>query len=80
MTKQAITEGERRWRKHRLLVRLGQVIMVVGAIVLVVHWLTHLEVFGKQQPSLLVDLTVGYPMGAALLIVGAIVASRKRPT
>lgn len=80
MTEEERQEMERLWRRHRLIVRLGQVVMVAGVIVLVTHWLTHIEVFGKEQPGLLIDLAVGYPMGAVLLIVGAIVASHKQPT
>ena len=71
---------DRRWRIHRRLVHLGQAIMIVGALVAGTHWLAHLEVFGPGQPPGWLDLVAGYPTGAALLIIGAIVAGRKRPT
>lgn len=64
------------WRKRRF-VRIGQVIMLAGALVAVVHWLAHIEAFGPVQPPLWLDLVAGYPMGGILLIVGAIVAGKK---
>lgn len=51
--------------------------MLAGAVMAVVHWLTHLEAFGPEQPPLLIDLAIGYPMAALLLIAGGVVASRK---
>lgn len=71
-------ESAREWRRHRLIVRVGQAAMAAGAIVGIVHWLTHLEVFGTQQPPLWLDLVAGYPMAAMLLIIGAIFAGRKQ--
>lgn len=71
---------EARWRKHRILVRLGQVLIGVGALVAAVHWLAHVEVFGPGQPPGWLDLAAGYPTGLVLVIVGAILAGRKRPT
>lgn len=68
------------WRRHRLLVRLGQTLMTLGGIVILVHWLAHLEVFGPGQPPGWLDLAAGYPTGAVLLIGGAILAGRRRPT
>lgn len=67
------------WRRHRKLVRLGQVVMAIGALVAVVHWLAHLEVFGPGQPPGWIDLAAGYPTGALLIIAGAILAGRKNP-
>ena len=79
MDKRKVSEsdGDRKWRRRRIFLRTGQAIMLVGAGVLIVHWLTHLEVFGAQQPPAVVDLAAGYPMGFLLIILGAIVASRK---
>jgi hypothetical protein len=37
-------------------------------------------VFGPGQPSGWLDLVAGYPTGALLLITGAILAGRRRPT
>ena len=71
---------ERRWKIHRRLVRLGQVLVVVGALVAITHWLSHLEAFGPGQPPGWVDLVAGYPMGGLLLVAGLILTGRKRPT
>lgn len=73
-------ETARQWRRHRLLVRLGQALMVLGALVAIVHWLAHLEAFGPEQPPGWVDLVAGYPMGGILVILGAILAGRKKPS
>ncbi|MEV8025448.1 hypothetical protein [Microbacterium sp. NPDC080220] len=67
----------RRYRHRQRWLRLGQITMLAGVIVLVVHWLTHLEAFGPGQPEGWVDLVAGYPMGALLLLVGAIAAGHK---
>lgn len=71
---------ERSWRIHRRLVRLGQVLMIVGAVVAATHWLAHLEAFGPGQPPGWVDLVAGYPTGGLLLVAGMILAGRKRPS
>lgn len=71
---------EARWRKHRILVRLGQVLIGAGALVAITHWLAHLEAFGPGQPPGWLDLAAGYPTGVLLAIAGAILAGRKRPT
>lgn len=65
------------YRKRRLLLRAGQVLMAFGGVVLVQHWLVHLEAFGPGQPPGWVDLVSGYPMGGILLIGGAVLAGRK---
>ena len=51
--------------------------MLAGVVVGIVHWLTHIEAFGPEQPALWLDLLAGYPMAAVLLIVGGIVAGKK---
>jgi len=71
---------ERNWRIHRRLVRLGQALMIVGAIVAATHWLAHIEAFGPGQPPGWLDLAAGYPTGVLLLLAGAILAGRKRPS
>lgn len=73
-------DAARQWRRHRVLVRTGQALMVLGAIIAIVHWLAHIEAFGPEQPPGWVDLVAGYPMGALTLILGAVLAGRKRPT
>lgn len=73
-------DPEKSWRLHRRLVRVGQALMLAGAVVAITHWLAHLEAFGPGQPPGWMDLAAGYPMGGVLLIFGAILAGRKRPT
>lgn len=74
-------DPEKAWRTHRQLVRAGQALMLAGAVVAIIHWLAHLEIFtpGQQPPGWL-DLAAGYPTGGILLILGAILAGRKRPS
>jgi len=70
-------EAERREqsrRKHRL-TRIGQVLMAVGALVGLTHWLAHLGAFGGQ-PSSLVDLLLGYPTAGLLILVGVVAAGQ----
>lgn len=73
-------DPQRAWRRHHLLVRVGQAVMATGTVVAISHWLAHLEVFGPGQPPGWLDLVAGYPTGALLLIAGAILAGRRRPT
>ncbi|MBI5161225.1 MAG: hypothetical protein HY996_07420 [Micrococcales bacterium] len=63
------------WRRRRTRVRLGQVVMLIGAAVAAVHWLAHLGAFGDEQPPGWVDLVAGYPAGAVLVVIGAVIAS-----
>lgn len=65
------------YTRRRFYLRIGQVIMAAGGIMAIVHWLTHLEAFGPEQPPLWLDLAVGYPMAMLLLVLGGVVASRK---
>ncbi|MGF2949779.1 hypothetical protein [Microbacterium alcoholitolerans] len=51
--------------------------MVIGALIAIIHWLSHLEAFGPGQPEGWIDLVAGYPMAMLLIIVGAVVSSRK---
>ncbi len=76
MKSQPPTPAER-YRRRRLYLRSGQVIMLTGVTVLIVHWLAHLEAFGPSQPEGWIDLAAGYPMGMVLLIAGAIIASKQ---
>ena len=75
----AAYDAEKSWSQHRRLVRIGQAVMLAGVLVAVSHWLAHLEAFGPGQPPGWLDLAAGYPMGAILLIVGAMLAGRERP-
>ncbi|CAG7600901.1 hypothetical protein ACFPZL_02160 [Leucobacter soli] len=65
------------YRRHRRLVRLGQLLMLLGAVILIVHWLAHLETFGPTQPEGWIDLVAGYPMGGLFLLGGGILAGRR---
>ncbi|QDG63809.1 hypothetical protein [Pseudarthrobacter sp. NIBRBAC000502771] len=71
----AVADHEAAHRRHRRLVRLGQVLMAAGAGVAIWHWILHLAPSG-EQPSLTLDLYAGYPTGAALIMIGAILAGR----
>lgn len=74
----AMADADRRraaGRRRRRLVRAGQVLMAVGAVILVTHWLGHLGAFGSQ-PSSLADLLVGYPTGAVVFLLGAVLAGQ----
>ena len=74
-------DAEKVWRIHRRLVRAGQSLLLAGGVVAIIHWLAHLEIFSPgQQPPGWTDLVAGYPMSGVLLILGAILAGRKRPT
>lgn len=70
-------DAARKFRRHRRFLRAGQVIMIIGALVGIVHWLTHLEAFGSGQPPGWVDLAAGYPLAAALILAGAILSGKK---
>lgn len=63
------------WQRHRRLVRLGQLLLAVGGLVMVVHLVMHLS----GSPSGWTDLTVGYPTGAVLALIGAVLAGRADP-
>lgn len=67
---------QEQYRRRRRYVRIGQLVMLVGALIVAQHWLTHIGAFGAQPP-LWADLAAGYPMGVALLIVGAVLTARK---
>lgn len=67
------------YRRHRRFVRLGQLLLALGAVILIVHWLAHLETFGPAQPEGWIDLVAGYPMGALFLLGGGVLAGRKAP-
>lgn len=69
------TDPQAAHRRHRRLVRSGQVLMAAGAAVAVWHWILHLAPPG-EQPSLALDIYAGYPTGAALFLIGAILAGR----
>ncbi|RAX16276.1 hypothetical protein DC347_13260 [Pseudarthrobacter sp. AG30] len=69
------TDSQSRYRRHRRLVRTGQVLMALGALVAIAHWVAHLAPTG-QGPSITEDIFIGYPTGAVLLLAGAVIAGR----
>ncbi|MGY4544471.1 hypothetical protein ACVWY0_004416 [Arthrobacter sp. UYNi723] len=68
-------DPESRYRRHRRFVRIGQVLMAAGALVAISHWIAHLAATG-QGPSITQDIFIGYPTGAVLILIGAILAGR----
>lgn len=53
---------------------IGWVLVGIAVVVGASHWMAHLGMLYKE--SALMDLTVGYPMAAALGIGGAIILSK----
>lgn len=70
-------ELQRRYLRKRRFLRIGQAIMLIGALVGVNHWLAHLGAWGPEEPALWLDMVVGYPMAGLLLIAGAVTAGQK---
>lgn len=68
-------DPQTRHRKHRRLVRIGQVVMAAGAAVGIWHWILHLAPAG-QAPSLALDIYAGYPTAGLLFMAGALLAGR----
>lgn len=62
-----------RYLRKRRFLRIGMVIMAVGVLVGLQHWLAHAGVFGAQPPGW-VDLVAGYPIAAVLIVGGALTA------
>jgi len=69
-------ELRERYRRHRRFVRIGQVLMLIGLLVAVQHWLAHLGIYGAQPPGW-IDLVAGYPIAAVLILIGAMTAGNK---
>jgi hypothetical protein len=68
-------DPEARHRRHRRLVRIGQLIMAAGALVGIWHWILHLAPAG-QGPSVALDIYAGYPAAGLLILIGAVLAGR----
>ncbi|MDN4643958.1 hypothetical protein [Arthrobacter sp. PsM3] len=68
-------DSESRYRRHRRLVRIGQVLMATGALVAISHWIAHLAPTG-QGPGITEDIFIGYPTGGVLILIGAVIAGR----
>lgn len=66
-----------RYRRLQRQLRLGQVLMILGALVALIHMIAHLAP-PEQQPGLALDIAVGYPAAALLFIIGAALAGHKK--
>ena len=67
------------YRRHRLLVRSGVVLMVVGVLLALQHAAAHLGAFGPSQPPLFIDMVAGWPLAALLFLAGVVLAGRRSP-
>ena len=63
------------YNRYRRRVRVGQVLMVVGGIVAVVHLVMHLG----GSPSGWTDLAAGYPVAVVMFMAGAVLAGQNEP-
>ena len=72
--RKAVERRAARKRKRRL-IRTGQVLLVLAALMALTHVLMHQQAFGGQ-PSGLVDLLAGYPMASVLGLAGAVLAGQ----
>lgn len=70
-------DAAKNYRHHRRLVRIGQGIMVLGALVGLSHWIAHFALPGG--PPGIQDLLIGYPTAGAVMILGAVLAGRTTP-
>lgn len=68
----------RDYRRRERLRKLGFALIVVGVAIALEHAAAHLGAFGSQQPSALIDLTLGWPLAAVIVIVGMILAGQRR--
>ncbi len=74
-SKTASNDPTNAYVKPRRLVRLGQALMAVAALVAAVHLAQHLA----SSPSGVTDLVAGYPAAGVVFIVGAVLAGRAEP-
>ncbi|GGC97648.1 hypothetical protein GCM10011512_25770 [Tersicoccus solisilvae] len=70
-------DAEARWRRYRRLLRAGQAVMALGGLVLLAHWIAHLQ--PPPGPSAIEDIFAGYPAGVLLLLGGGIMAGQRHP-
>ncbi len=70
--------ARRQYRRKRILVRAGQILMIAAVLLALEHVAAHLGAFGSQQPPLLIDLLAGWPLAGVLFIIGAILAGQRR--
>lgn len=67
----SFTQEYQRWIRRRV---AGFTLAGLGAVMIVVHVFMHL---GNVQLVAMQDLLIGYPAGAVLIIIGAVIASRQ---
>lgn len=68
----------RDYRRRERLRKLGFALIVIGVAIALEHAIAHLGAFGGKQPSALIDLTLGWPLAAVIVIVGMILAGQRR--
>ena len=59
------------------MIRVGQLLMLAGALLALEHVAAHLGAFGAAQPPVLVDLLAGWPLAAVLFLIGAMFAGQR---
>lgn len=69
----------RLYRRHRILVRSGIALMIIGAVLALEHAAAHLGAFGQAQPPLFIDMVAGWPMAVVLVVIGVVLAGRRSP-
>lgn len=70
-------DPQARYRRLQRHLRFGQILMVLGALVALIHMIAHLAP-PEQQPGLALDIAVGYPAAALLFLFGAMLAGQKK--
>lgn len=70
----------REQRQHLHLLRrrkhiIGWVVVALGGVIGVIHWLGHLGAFGSP-PSTLADLVAGYPAAGVLIVIGFVLVGQ----
>lgn len=68
----------RDYRRRERLRKIGFLLIAAGIALALEHAAAHLGAFGRAQPSALVDLTLGWPLAAVIVIVGMILAGQRR--
>ena len=70
--------AQQRYHRTRVLIRVGQVLMVLAGLLALEHAAAHLGAFGRSQPPTLVDLLAGWPLAVVLFIIGALLAGQRQ--
>jgi hypothetical protein len=72
----AKADAYRAYRRRRILIRVGVVLMIGAAGMALVHTGDHFGAFGTAQPAGLTDLLFGWPMSAVIFLIGAVMAGQ----